>query len=85
MPKGDKYIGLYDYLKSSDKPIIKLSFTQIEQIIGDTLPESAIKYAEAWWSNDKTHSQAVSWMNAGYETDCVSDTYEEHAIVFVKG
>jgi len=26
----------------------------------------------------------VSWLEAGYETDCVTDTYKEKCIIFVK-
>lgn len=84
MSKGDKYIGLKEYLLSSEEPVIKLSFAQIESIIHFPLPESAIIHAEAWWSNNYDHSQAISWIDAKYETDYVSDTYKNGEIVFVK-
>jgi len=48
------------------------------------LPPSASKHSEAWWSNNKDHSQAIAWLDAGYETDYVTDTYKEKYIVFVK-
>lgn len=38
MAKGDKYIGLKKYLLIATEPIFTLSFNDIEQIIGDTLP-----------------------------------------------
>lgn len=84
MPKGDKYIGLKKFLENSSKPIIKLSFEEIESIIHDSLPPSAYKYSEPWWSNNKDHSQAISWLDAGYETEYVTDTYKEKYIVFMK-
>ena len=84
MPKGDKYVALKNYLQKSNQPIVKLTFEQIEKIIGDSLPNSAMTHAESWWSNNADHSQAVSWLHAGYETDYVTDTYIEKNIVFVK-
>jgi len=84
MPKGDKYLGLKKFLQNANVPRIKLSFEQIEKIIGATLPQSSSKYAEVWWSNDKWHSQAISWLDAGYLTDCVSDTYKDKCIIFIK-
>lgn len=84
MPKGDKYIGLKRYLQSLAAPIVTLSSKEIENIIGDTLPKSAYVHAEAWWSNNYDHSQAIAWMDAGYETDYVTDTYKDERITFVK-
>ncbi len=83
MSKGDKYIELNRYLKNSSASIIQLSFEQIEKIMQDTLPRSAYVH-QAWWSNNYDHSQATAWLNAGYETDFVSDTYLKKQIVFVK-
>ena len=84
MAKGDKYIGLKKYLLSATEHIVILSFNDIERIIGDTLPKSAYVHAEVWWANDYTHSQAIAWINAGYETDYVTDTYKDKKITFVK-
>ncbi|MCC5910039.1 MAG: hypothetical protein JJT76_06340 [Clostridiaceae bacterium] len=84
MPKGDKYIGLKRYLQSTTIPIVTLSFKEIEHIIGNTLPKSASVHAEVWWANDYTHSQAIAWIDAGYETDYVTDTYKDKKITFVK-
>lgn len=84
MPKGDKYIKLKNFLFSSNQPVVKLSFDDIEKIIDSELPPSAHNYS-AWWSNDnKCHVQSIAWLNAGYKTDCVSDTYQEKYIVFIK-
>ena len=67
MPKGDKYIGLTNYLKAKAQCSIVMSFSEIETQIGDKLPESAYKH-RAFWSNTRTHSVAYGWMDAGYET-----------------
>lgn len=49
MPKGDKYIALKKFLVAAKKPVIKLTFLQIETIIHASLPASATNHAEAWW------------------------------------
>ena len=65
-----KYQPLEEYLKRSGKESITLSCTEIESIIGDTLPKSE-KDWQAWWANDRTHSQAAAWLSAGYKTSGV--------------
>lgn len=50
-----------------------LGFRQIEEIIGNQLPESAFIYRE-WWANQsdiKNRPQARSWINAGFVVDAV--------------
>lgn len=84
MPKGDAYIPLSKYLKESNGELIKLSFQEIETILQKKLPKSAYKHSQPWWSNDYSHSQAIAWLDAGYETNLVSDTISENYIVFVK-
>lgn len=84
MARGDKYIGLKRYLQSSSEPIVILSYKNIEHITGNKLPKSAYVHAEVWWANDYTHSQAIAWIDAGYETDYVTDTYKGEKITFVK-
>ncbi|MCE7989369.1 MAG: DUF4268 domain-containing protein [Caldilinea sp. CFX5] len=45
---------------------VQLSFEQIEQILGDTLPDSARTH-QAWWSNGTVgHSHAQAWLGAGW-------------------
>ena len=48
--------------------MVKLRYQDIERILGFTLPASAFNHPEAWWSNDRDHSQAIAWLDAGYET-----------------
>lgn len=83
MAKGDKYLALKTYLEHKKMASIQLTYNEIEHILGFSLPQSAHKY-QAWWSNNYDHSQAIAWMDAGYETDFVSTTYVDKYITFIK-
>jgi hypothetical protein len=63
---GDKYYKLNNYLKGSNQNYIRLTFKEIENILGFELSESARMY-QAFWSNTRSHSIACSWLNAGYK------------------
>ena len=54
------------YLRESQVPIVALTFSTIESLLGFPLPASARKGEYGWWGNDRSHSQAVAWMSAGY-------------------
>ncbi|WP_337982728.1 DUF7662 domain-containing protein [Lysinibacillus sp. C5.1] len=82
MVKGDKYKKLFQYLKGRNSGEVRLTFEQIETLLGFKLPPSAYNHAEAWWSNNYDHSQAIAWMDAGYYTDYVTDTYLKKEIIF---
>ncbi|EMB19964.1 DUF7662 domain-containing protein [Treponema denticola] len=68
----DKYLPLFNYLKSIKNNNISLFFTEIEEIINAELPISAYKYRE-WWSNGENsrHSQTFSWRDCGWQVDKV--------------
>ena len=83
MAKGDSYKGLYTYFKEKKQDEIVLSFEEVEKIINRELPPSAQIHKE-WWANDRTHSQAIPWLEAGYTTVKVSDTFEGKRIIFSK-
>lgn len=61
MSKYDKFC---QYLLGSGMSEIKITFTEIETILGFSLPRSAYTYP-MWWAN-YGHSQASSWTGAGY-------------------
>ena len=64
-----KYDPLKRYLEAASQSVVPLSFEQIEQILGTTLPVSARKHA-AWWSNNPTnHVNAQAWLAAGYRAE----------------
>ena len=67
-----KYDPLYDYLVNSPETVVSLRFSEIEFILGFTLPASARRY-RAWWANERegTHSHARSWLEASYGTQGV--------------
>ncbi|WP_448034234.1 DUF7662 domain-containing protein [Bradyrhizobium liaoningense] len=63
-----KYEPLYKYLCSRSLQRLVLTFAEIEEIIGDQLPASAIR--PQWWENvtdpNTSHVQCRAWRAAGY-------------------
>lgn len=76
-----KYRGLAEYLLSSNETRVTLTYSQIEEILGFALPDTARKFKQSYWANTETHSYASSWMAVGYKTrvDVDNDT-----VTFVK-
>lgn len=60
-----------------------LALKEIEDIIGFSLPDSSRKHY-VWWSNNYDHSQAISWMDAGYETFDIANSLRKKQIIFNK-
>ena len=66
-----KYEALPQFLGRVAGSIHRLSFRQLERILGFKLPTSAYEH-EAWWSNNATgHSHARAWLEAGWRTEAV--------------
>lgn len=63
----NKYHPLEQFLLASERSLICMTFLEVEQLLGDTLPMSAYSYA-AWWGNS-WHTQARSWLDAGYKAE----------------
>ncbi|WP_426982904.1 DUF7662 domain-containing protein [Bacillus cabrialesii] len=84
MPKGDAYLGLKHYLQKNNEEKIILTFEEVEKKINRKLPQSAYKHPESWWSNNYDHSQAIAWIDAGYYTDFVTETFDTQRIIFIK-
>lgn len=65
-----KYDPLHDHLAGLRSQFVVLGFSEVERIIGATLPPSARTYLE-WWANETsnatTHVQCRAWLRAGYE------------------
>jgi hypothetical protein len=63
------YEPLHQRLLSERGQIVRLTFSEIEEILRRKLPASAHKFT-AWWSNESSvkagHTQARAWMNAGF-------------------
>ncbi len=66
---GGKYQKLGEYLQRLTGNQVRLSFTEIEDILGFNLPASAYKH-RPWWGNGG-HVQANAWLNAGWRVDPV--------------
>ncbi len=71
-----KYNFLKLYLLGQQGDFCTLTFSDIEKIIGEPLPCSARRHAQ-WWGNDRTHTQALSWMLAGWNVGQV-DLVEQY-------
>lgn len=65
MAIGEKYIKLTKYLKNSNKDIVRHTFSEISNILGFSIPNSAYKHT-ASWSNRGRHPFSHGWLNAGY-------------------
>lgn len=76
-----KYEPLTTYLNLHKKERIKLTYSEIEEILGFKLPVSARKDKRWWNNNDCSHSQSKSWGEAGYKT---TDVILGESVVFVK-
>lgn len=65
-----RYDALGAFLQQSGVESITLSFSELEHILQNPLPPSALKHRE-WWANGG-HSQAKSWLAAGYRVNQVN-------------
>ena len=65
--RNRKYGPLHDYLRSSGKAAVTMSFNEIGKLVGG-LPPSATNH-RPWWGNHQGHSQAKAWMDAGYAAE----------------
>ena len=61
-----KYDPLRTYLEQRPDNAVRMTFREVEDVLGTKLPASARRYA-FWWANDTTgnHAQAAAWMRAG--------------------
>lgn len=67
---NDKYEGLKWHLMAQSHERVSMRFHEIENVMGSELPKSAKKH-RPWWANNKHHTQAAAWLEAGYETETV--------------
>ena len=77
-----KYAPLYRRLLKTPGPNWRVSFSELEAILGFNLPNSARLY-RPWWSNQKHgagHSHALAWSAAGWKTRFVD--LEAETLVF---
>lgn len=66
-----KYEALPQFLARADRMVRRMSFAEVEKVLGFKLPKSAYEH-EAWWSNNATgHSHARVWLKSGWRTEGV--------------
>lgn len=64
-----KYDKLRDFLNKQTNSSQKMTFSEIEEILGIPLPISAYKYQQ-WWGNAPIPSrQSHAWVSIGWETE----------------
>jgi hypothetical protein len=77
--EGTKYHPLFEHLLFSGHGHIRMTFSEIEEVLGASLPPSA-RRREEWWGNSPSgHSQARAWMRANYRAsrvDLAAETVE---------
>jgi hypothetical protein len=65
-----KYGPLGDYLRKQRGSQVRMTFGQIERIIGGKLPAS--QHHRAWWSNNPFNNVMTKvWLDAGFVTEQV--------------
>ena len=77
-----KYAPLYRHLSARSEAEWRVSFDEVEAILGFRLPDSARLY-RPWWSNQGKsggHSHALAWQAAGWRTSAID--LEAETLVF---
>lgn len=60
---ASKYLALTTFLDERSEPVVEITFTQLDRMVGG-LPSSARKHA-AWWANSRTaQPHARYWLDA---------------------
>ena len=77
-----KYEPLSEFLRKQASDEVRISFAQIERIIGAKLPPKA-QHHRAWWSNNSTNNvMTKAWLAAGFKSADVN--IERRTLVFQK-
>ena len=76
-----KYSPLRDFLAKQGREYVPMSFEEIEDVLGESLPAS--KQYPAWWSNNPSNNvMTKEWIAAGYQTESIDIAGEK--LVFRK-
>jgi hypothetical protein len=66
-----KYQPLTEFLRRQPEAVVRMSFDEIERVIGAKLPPSATHH-RAWWSNNAQNNvMTKAWRDAGFESEDV--------------
>lgn len=69
-----KYAPLTEFLRRQSRGIVRMSFDEIERVLGAKLPKSALHH-RAWWSNNPQNNvMTKAWKDAGFESQDVDMT-----------
>jgi hypothetical protein len=64
-----KYAPLTTYLRAKRGSQVRMTFAEIERVIGARLPPSASSH-RAWWSNNPLNNVMTrAWLEAGFESE----------------
>ena len=75
-----EYAPLYRWFASSPENRCRLSFGQIEQILGFVLPDAA-RLSPEWWSSGNGRGRALAWEAAGFNARLLP---EEEVALFIR-
>ena len=64
---NSKYKALSEFLYERWEKRILLSYDQLEDILGFSLPASAHTLPQSYWANTEYHTYAKSWLKLGYK------------------
>jgi DNA-binding XRE family transcriptional regulator len=79
MSPKSKYYPLFEYLRQQPDTVpLELSFAEIEAILGQALPATALTI-RAWWANSQT-AQGRAWRDAGWLVDYPD--FKEKVVIF---
>ena len=66
-----KYEPLTEFLQKQPGGVVRMSFAQIERVVGFKLPPVAQRH-RAWWSNSPTNNVMTrAWLDAGFCRPCL--------------
>ena len=69
--KSHKYEPLTEFLRRQPGAVVRMSFDEIERVIGAKLPPSATHH-RGWWSNNPQNNvMTKAWKDAGFESEDV--------------
>lgn len=78
--RGSIYDPLHQFLQLNNSNRLMMSFSEVEEVLGFSLPMSAYKYM-AWWDGASQHTQAYAWTKAGYKANA---KLNEKKVEFIK-
>ena len=68
---SQKYRPLTEFLRRQARAVVRLTFDEIERVIGAKLPPSAMRH-RAWWSNNAQNNvMTKAWKDAGFASEDV--------------